>query len=344
VTAGATATVVWLAPDPPDDADTRSLAAWARAHGVVLAPPSDEAPRPIPVDVHALDPIDDWLDRARDAMAAQDGATADRELAAAEALLRVHPELPQAAWLMAEVERARAARFWHVDPPDPEAADRAWTRAEALDGGRLPGLGEHPSGQAPRAAQVRVDLPAGAGLRVDGSDRSRSFASLAGPHAVVVRWNDTPVAAAWVELPAGDSTLTPWTPAAPPCSVSDARQATTGPEGVASARVSCPNWVAVTVGPRPGSLRVAVCAAARCGETVDWSPPAPPEPVAWARVPPPTTERRASHAWPAWATWTLVGAGVAVAAGVAAGTVASGAFSSAPSATRYVTGGVVRMP
>jgi hypothetical protein len=343
VTVDASATLVWLAPDPPDDAARRSLAQWAREHGVVLSAASDEQPRPMPIDAHALDRVEDWLERARDALTAQDAAGTDRELAAAEALLRVHPELPHAAWLMAEVERVRAARFWHLQPADPEAADRAWARAEALDGGRLPSLGEHPTGTEPRPARVAVDLPPGESLRVDGIPRPDPFSSLEGLHAVVVTWNDVPVWATWVDLPAGDSAWTPTAPAPPPCSVPDTRQATVVEGSVAAAHVSCARWIAVTVGPRPGSLRVAVCAAAQCGETVEWAPTAfAATSVPWARIPSPAHGPRTR--WPAWATWTLVGAGVAIAAGVAAATAASGTFSSAPSETRYVTGGVVRTP
>jgi hypothetical protein len=337
VTADA-ATLVWLAPDPPTPSQKQGLAEWARAHGVVLVSPSDERPPALPVDPGAAERVEAMLDRARDGLAAHEGDAVDGELASAEALLRVHPELPQAAWLMAEIERARGTRFRTVDPIDSEAADRAWMRAQALDGGRVPGLNEEPAARIPRAATLAVETPPEDGLRVDGVERTGPVSLLEGLHAVVVTWNGLPVWATWVELPAGDSSLRPAAPGPLPCSLSDTRNAVGTANDLAAARVRCPRWVTATGGTRPGSLEVAECEAGRCGEPREWEPPA-----AWSRTPP--AARAGAHpSWPAWATWALVGGGVAVAAGVAAVTAASGAFSSPSQESRFVTGGVARGP
>src|SRR5258708_2982295 len=76
----------------------------------------------------------------------------------AAALLRAHRELPQAGWLMAEVERARAVRWLRVRPVDADAAARAWRRADALDGGRQPSVAEQ--GLDGRAPEASVDVVA----------------------------------------------------------------------------------------------------------------------------------------------------------------------------------------
>jgi hypothetical protein len=336
----AATTIVWLAPEPPAPDRRRALEAWARARGLALAPPSDERPSAIAVDPGVAQRGEDALDGAHDALAAHDGAAVDRELAVAESLLRAHAELPQAAWLMAEVERARASRFRSVDPVDVEAADLSWTRALALDGGRLPSLNEAASGQRPRPATVAVELPPGETFRIDGNGAPGAAPTLEGLHALVVISNGEPVWRGWVELPAGDSTLRPAAPEPAPCSFSDTRRAVLAPAGVAAGGVRCPRWVVATAGTRPDAIRVAACEAGRCEAMADWETPGP-----WSRTPPAAVRRAAAHsAWPAWATWALVGAGVAVAAGVGAATAASGAFSPASSESRFVSRGVARGP
>ena len=139
-----TATSVWLAPggEAPGDAARRALTAWARAHDVTLAEPTAGEPRALAVDLAVADSVELELERAREAVAAQDADTAERALSRAEGELRAHPELPQAAWLLAEVERGWAVRHTRVAPVDAERAERAWQRAAGLDGGRVAGVGE----------------------------------------------------------------------------------------------------------------------------------------------------------------------------------------------------------
>jgi len=74
---------------------------------------------------------------------------------------------------------------------------------------------------------------------------------------------------------------------------------------------------------------VAVCEAGRCGVLLEWRAAS-----SWTWSPPVSSAAR----WPAWATWTLVGAGATVAAGIVL--VASGIFQPAPPGTRFVSGGL----
>ncbi|MGH7436349.1 MAG: hypothetical protein ACRENE_11810, partial [Polyangiaceae bacterium] len=122
----APATVVWIAPAPPDADPRKALAGWAASRGVTLVEPAPWRPDALEVDPHVAGDVEDLIDRARDALAGTDGSAVDREIAKAEALLRAHPELPQAAWLMAEVERVRAVRLGQMPPVDAAAATRAW--------------------------------------------------------------------------------------------------------------------------------------------------------------------------------------------------------------------------
>jgi hypothetical protein len=349
VIADAPATVVWIAPEPPAPSEAQSLARWALAVGVRLAEPTDARPPPLTPHHDAAAAVEDLLDKARDAIASRDADAIDRATASAEALLRANPALPQASWLMAEVERARATRWRRVAPEDAEAGERAWMRAQALDGGRVAGIGEVGSAATPASATVALAFPvedearldgipvgAGDGIPVGaGGSAVRSVTTVAGPHDLVVTIEGATVWAGWIDVPPGASRIDVDAPGAVPCSRADVARASTG-----AASVACGSWVAVSRGTQPGAIRIARCGAGRCDAAVEWS-----ESAAWARATPPgspsPTDTPGAHArapWPAWATWALAGAGVVLATGIAIA--ASGALESAPTTTRFVTGGL----
>jgi hypothetical protein len=346
VTADAPATLVWIAPQPPDAAQERALSSWALARGVRLVGPRDDRPAAIPLDGQVADEIEDMLGRAREAIVARDAEAADRALAAAESRLRAHAELPQAAWLMAEVERARSTRWRRIGPVDGEAAERAWMRAEALDGGRAPGIGEQSAGSHPLAASISVVLPGGDLAWLDGRPvRGTNIATSAGPHAIAVTADGVPIWATWVDVPGGSSSIEADAPEVSPCSFGDTARASplaaasTAARSVDARRVRCAHWVAATVGPVPGAVRIATCEAGTCGPLLDWHVPILPafsSPSLFSREPTSGAERR--RGWPAWATWALAGAGAAVAATVVV--VAAGALRSAPTETLFVNGGL----
>jgi hypothetical protein len=320
----------------PDEDQQRALASWARAHGVKLELPRTETPRAIPVDPHAGDDVEKLLDRVHDALAGRDAEAADRALAAAESILRAHPELPQASWLMAEVERARSARFRRLPPLDDEAAERAWVRAEALDGGRLPGVGERAATAHPPEATLTLEpVPAGATTRLDGraaTVRNGVVTTHAGVHAVVITWDDVPVWASWIDAPTGSSTVHLTVTGPPPCSTGDLGLGHVAGGTIDAEHVRCGAWVAALPGPRPSSVLVATCEGDRCGALLEWSAPAVAN---WTWTPPPQHPR---GGWPTWATWGLVGAGAVIATGVVLA--ASGALQAAPTETRFVSGGI----
>jgi hypothetical protein len=324
-------TVVWIAPGAPDAEQARALTSWARARGVKLAQPGDEAPSPLTIDPRVAEDVDRLLDRARDAIASRDADAVDRALSAADSTLRAHPEVPQAAWLQAEVERTRSTRLRRIAPIDEAGAARAWARAEALDGGRVTGVGEQGTTTPAAAATLSLDIvPSGAQARFDGAPvAGQTVTTRAGPHALVVSWQGAPVWAGWLETPAGSSTVHVEAPAAPPCSTGDVAQAHASGDGVDAAHVRCGAWVAAMPGPQ--GIRVGMCEAGQCGPVADWRAPVP-----WTYVPP--EQETSKGRWPAWATWTLVGAGAVVAGSIAI--VASGVLKPAPTETQTVTGGV----
>jgi hypothetical protein len=335
MTGDATATLVWLSPAHPTASQRIALQTWARAHGVELVDPVDERPPTIRVDPAVVAAVDGWLDEAHDAMEGRDGATVDRTLAAAEALLRAHAALPQAAWQMAEIERARTARWRRIPPTDEEAADRAWVRAEGLDGGRVTGAGEDAAAPRAPAAELVIERKPDWDVWIDSRVVNSGPTSLyAGPHDLVVTFEGAPVWASWIDVPAGASVVRPDAPSAPPCSSADVMRARASGSAVTAERVRCGRWIASTPGHRPDAVRMAMCSASHCGPLLDWQS-AP----RWEAVELGTghAELAGAH-WPAWAGWTLAGAGALVASGTAV--LVLEALRSPGSETRFVSGGL----
>jgi hypothetical protein len=339
VTADAPATLVWIAPDPPGAAEARALTSWARARAMLLVRPGDEHPSPIELDLSIAENVEDLLDRAHDAVTAREGDGVDRAIATADALLRAHPELPQASWLMAEVERVRSTRWRRIPPSDGEAAERAWQRAEALDTGRVPGIGEAGSASHSPPATVAFVVPGGHRAWLDGNAAAPPVVTRAGLHALVVTVDGAPVWAEWIESPPGGSSVYVEAPAATPCSTADTTRASVIDDALHAEGVRCTRWVAATNSREPGGVRVAICNASVCGPLLDWRNPPP-----WTWSPPADRTNTANAppprgaAWPAWATWGLAGLGAAVTAGVAV--VVSGALKTAPAETHFISGGL----
>ena len=325
----ADAPLVWLAPEPPSAEAARALDSWASARGVRLTKPSGSSAPEVAIDFAAAERVEQELERARDAIAAQDGDAADRALDAAEKELLAHPELPQAAWLLAEVERARAARWSRVAPIDHERAERAWGRAASLDGGRVSGVGE-PKGAAPATVAVTI-VARGVALTLDGAPiDAGKIARAPGAHQIVASRDGRVAWAAWVVFAEGTTVSVPDVAGAA-CGADDLSRVRAVPDGVDATGVRCARWIAAVPAGEEARVRVATCEHERCGPLLEWRAP---RDVVWS--PPPVGD--GPYKWPAWRTWTLVGAG-AVAVGVVA-LVASGVFAPTHTETRFVNGGI----
>ncbi len=364
---GGDVTVVWLAEDevrPAADAGgqaspstdredaARALADWARTKNVRIRPPSNEAARVIAVNPRLADSVEADLDRARDAIAAIDPNAAERALARAQATLRDHPELPQAAWLSAEMHRMLAVRFTRLEPRDEARARTEWQTAAALDGGRVPGIGEPAFAAEPKtgARLVIRGSRRGSIVRIDGHDVGPGTRSVGdsgkatgfwidaapGEHQLVVADGAETVHASWV-------VITPPTPnpndeiaialdEAPVCSAASFGDVTREGQNVRAPSVGCAEWVAAIPSKRPKAVLIARCVRSECAPLVEWRS----DDGATKALPPVTTTT--AKGWPAWATWTLVGVGAAAATTL--GLVAAGAFASPPTETRFVAGGV----
>jgi hypothetical protein len=343
--------VYWLDSqrDQAEDQAARALSDWARTRGVRLASIESHGAA-LTVDRSIAERAEKELDRAREAIGASDADTAERALAHAETLLREHPELPQAAWLRAEVERTWSARWLRVEPRDEARGRAAWENAQALDGGRVAGIGETSFPAAPRVkATILVSADGGPlTLRIDGVPITRGLLTrdpagaryevevAPAEHHVTATVDDRVVFASWIAVGGGSGTVS-----SPPISlhVSVSRGAICSRDQLADVKregdhvhasgVSCPQWIAALPGSQRGSVLVARCERDTCGPLLEWrvehfGPSGPPQP-------PP------KPGWPAWATWTLLGIGAATATSVAF--VATGVFETRPVEPRFVVGG-----
>jgi hypothetical protein len=159
--------------------------------------------------------------------------------------------------------------------------------------------------------------------------------SAAGPHALVVTWDGAPLWASWIDTPPGPSSvrLSALDPTA--CSDADFEQVLAVRDRVEAPLTRCGNWVAVAPGPTSGEILFAVCENAECSPMTEWRSP----PV-WSR---PVEPERKHSGLPAWATWGLVGTGVAaVATGVVIGVVALSSRSA--DRVEFVSGGLAPNP
>jgi hypothetical protein len=276
---------------------------------------SGGAPTPPGYSADVVDKIEAALDEAQTLAASLDEERALELLAGVERELLAHPELPQAAWLMAERHQATAA-IRRKQPGGAEEAKRLVESARALEGPRAEAFGERAEGAAPEptapAATTLLavrDLDRADALVLDGRLADAAQNVLPGRHHVRVVRGSRLAWAGWFDVPAGprvDKRL--GVPERVACSADDLADVTVGtrtPNVVSGVR--CARWVAVRRGAT--GLEVAWCEGERC--------------TAYGPLLREQLETKPKAAMPTWLAATIVGV-----AAVGAGTVlvATGTF------------------
>lgn len=302
------------------------LDSWARARWVKLTEPVPAVAERTGYDEALVAELEELLDQARLSAGALDDAAAGERLDRVEQSLRKNTALPQAAWLMAEALQIRseiAARS------DPEARTVFDARRRTLEGLRAPSFGE-PSLALERALatrHVRVDgARAIDRFELDGEAVSASFDAAEGEHHLRVLRGERLAWSGWVQI-RSDGPLPVAVPPPASCSREDfAGSSLRKGRARPAPATTCAEW-AIARPTRGGAIEIASCRRGECGPLVEWRRhygedyAGPPQP-------------KAEPGFPAWATWALVGAGVAlVGTGVAW---QAGAFDEPePGSTRF---------
>ncbi|HET9956278.1 MAG TPA: hypothetical protein VFQ61_17340 [Polyangiaceae bacterium] len=312
---------------------------WSVRFQIVSRPePPNPAARTNAAEMDLADQIEAALDAARTALGSLDADAAERTLADIERKLDEHPELPQAAWLMAEhhyveaelLERAAVVDRAGLKPTSTRQTElRSRARelrndAEALEGIRAMPFREEKSKELGPPPMTGISLGI-AGLRPrdeiewDGALQSSALTTRPGKHHVRVLRGERLVWAGWIQVTPDQRVLSLPVSAPAPCSGEELMGALDGdPAPIAAGATECPQWAIARM--RGPLLEVALCRRAQCGRWYGVQT----EPVAF-RGPAQPTERRGI---PSWALYAGLGAGAALALGVVA--VTSGWFDRNP--------------
>jgi hypothetical protein len=248
------------------------------------------------------------LEQARTEASALNEQQAALALNEAERLLHAHPELPQAAWLMAE--RHQIAALLADTTRDP-AAHALRARAQALEPERAAAFGQDArvdplDGHERVLVEIR-GVSARDRLEWDGVERVFPVQARSGEHLLRVLRDGDLAWAGWVAVsptkPAVDIDI----PRAETCSQAELGGTTNGPERPLPPRdVSCPAWAVLRI--ERGRAEIALCRQSTCGVfRADTPPPVLPHPAARPRNEP---------GFPRWATIAIASAGAALFTGV----------------------------
>jgi hypothetical protein len=222
-------------------------------------------------------------------------------------MLREKPRLLQAAWLLAERYRleAQIARSTRTD------GAALWdAQADALEGERTPAFGENePRPNVPARIDVAVAVHGARRYEAfwDGLRATSRMNIVPGEHHLLVLQGGQVGWAGWVSV-LRPGTVDVWVRDAAPCSAEDLAGLAPAEQPTPLAGVRCPRWALSMPGPGPGTVRIALCQREQCEPMVTAGPVGD---VVVAS--PPATH---SQGFPAWATWTLVGFGAALATSV----------------------------
>lgn len=319
--------VLWLGSDAQLAERRADISAWSHArqlHAELLRPAAAS------YDAALADEIEALLEEARTLSAGPETRDA---LQRAETLLLDHPELPQAAWLLAERYAIEAHALAVSDEATAARRAELGRRALELEGVRAVAAGASP---LPARTTVQPGVPAPLGARPRDSvfiDAVRLPAGAApvllapGRHHAQLARGSLPVWSGWITLEPGHAEPLP--DPSPPCSVLDLADVDgSGAAPEPAPGVRCGRWAVARPNLR-GGVDLAECSGSRCEE---WqhAGAAPLDGAAGAR----DTVATERGGWPDWATWSLIGAGALAATGVVLWQV--GAFERDAPGTEFV--------
>ena len=306
-----TAVLVWLSATSALPTFRADLDGYAESRLLRLEAPRENAAsfRNAAYAPDVVAEVEALLEEARSATASLEQSRALGALEHAETRIREHPELPQAAWLMAEELELRA----DIEAAAPEGASSAQAlreRAAALEGTRVAPFSDHAASTelAPPLALnlTREGLEPNDLLEWDGVPHAGAFSAAPGEHHARVLRGDRLLWAGWVAVTDQEARVHLPVPENPSCSPDDLGAAhISGGRAFASARTRCESYV-LAAAHAGGGIEAALCERNVCGKVVIFQ--RSPHVAAAAS----SSERT----WPRWATYSLVAAGGVLATGV----------------------------
>ncbi len=301
--------LVWLGPLAAQAALQPDLDSWAHARLARLSAPVSNSSPAARYDDALVDQVETELEQARVAAGSLDLASMRQRLRSVERALHGHPELPQAAWLMAERLSIEARA---IESDNPEETRRLEARARTLEGKRAAAFGATESPSTPATdRKIALDgLTPHDRIYVDGLLASTAPTLAMGEHHVRVVRRGRPVFSTWVTVAPSTSRLSLAVPPPQACSRDDlGAPRIRGDRVIVGAGVQCSRWIAAR--PRSGGgIEVATCAGSWCGPFQPWTRRSgsiydgPPQPAS------------ADQGFPEWAAWLVAGAATATVTGV----------------------------
>ena len=271
-----TAVLVWLSAASVLPTFRADVDAFAHSQLLRLeAPRENAAPFRVHASAYAPDAvaqIEISLEEARKAAASLEQSRAHDELERAEQVLREHPELPQSAWLMAEILQ-QAALLENAAPDGFEIANALRKRAAALEGARaVPFSDPAPEREAemPPAQTVSIEgLEPGDALEWDGTLSQSTIMTSAGEHHARVARGGRLLWAGWLQLSAPESRLRLPVPETVACSLDDiGRSHFAQGRAIPAPHARCDSYVLSRA--REGGIEAALCEREHCGPVVIW--------------------------------------------------------------------------
>jgi len=315
--------VLWLAAPAAQPEYRAELAQWAAERG--YRPVAPEVRASAAYDAAAAHQIETLLEDAK--TTAPGSANLFEQL---DRLLAGHPELPQAAWLMAERYALEAQQRAREASAGGNAAAELARRSSELEGARATAFGAEASLETPAAPEYEplqlVGMRPRDELSIDGSPLIPGRQLAPGRHHVQLWRAHTSVWAGWIDVgsPARVQIPDP-TPACHELDLLGTELTALAPTPAPGVR--CNSW-AVASPDDSGGLRLSRCQGSRCSA---WEVQSHSTATPGATAEAPAVER---NGLPGWVTWGALGAGVV--AGTALVLWRTGVFEPASDNTEFV--------
>jgi len=275
-----TAVLVWLSATASLPTFRADLDAFAHSRLLRLeAPRENAAAYRIAASAYAPDAvaqIESLLEEARNAAASLEQSRALGALEHAERVVREHPELPQSAWLMAELLE-QSAEVENSAPDGADAANALRQRAAALEGPRAVPFSDRAPERETEIADTRPlnveGLEPGDALAWDGVPAGGTLMTRAGEHHARVARGGRLLWAGWLKLDPKEASVRLPVPETVPCSLDDIGLGHfAAGRAVAAAHARCASYVLARAR-SGGGIEAALCEREQCGKVVIWEHP-----------------------------------------------------------------------